>query len=98
MMNVDASPGFSLEMLTQQGGVLFDRRTRKLVAFEKDPQFHRAFATQVVMARSGIAIQMTSFTPPWYQALKDGVVSSVIQGWMDQVLEEQAPKRPASGE
>ncbi len=93
MMNVDASPGFSLEMLTQQGGVLFDRRTRKLVAFEKDPQFQRAFATQVAMARSGIAIQMTSFTPPWYQALKDGVVSSVIQGnWMDQVLEEQAPE------
>jgi lactose/L-arabinose transport system substrate-binding protein len=96
MMNRDASPTFSIELLTQQGGTLFDRKTGKLLAFENDPKFRTAFETQVSMLTSGIATQIDSFTPPWYEALKAGTVSCIIQGnWMDQILKQHTPE--ASG-
>jgi lactose/L-arabinose transport system substrate-binding protein len=91
IMNRDATPGFMIDLLTQQGGQLFDPHTGKLL-IDTDPRFRRAFETQVAMYRSGIGIQINGFSPAWFQALKQGIVSSYIaENWMDQILEENMP-------
>lgn len=98
MIAMNPDPTFDLALLTQQGGVLFDAATGAPADIEQDPKFRQAFETQVAMATAGISIQIESFTPPWYQALKEGIVSCVIQGnWMDQILKQHTAET-ASGD
>jgi lactose/L-arabinose transport system substrate-binding protein len=88
--NVDATPGFIFNLLTQQGGQVFDRQGKLLI--DTDPRFRRAFQTQLAIIKSGIGVQVTSWTPAWYQGFKDGTISSVVsEVWMDQILQENAP-------
>ncbi len=88
--NSGATPGFNTNLLTQQGGQIFDQSGKLLI--DTDPRFRAAFQTQVSLIQSGVTSQVTSFTPAWFQGFKDGSISSVyLEVWMDQILQENAP-------
>ncbi len=88
--NSGATPGFNTNLLTQQGGQIFDQNGKLLI--DTDPRFLRAFQTQVALIQANVTSQVTSFTPTWFQGFKDGSVSSVFSEiWMDQILQENAP-------
>ena len=88
--NVDATPGFNVNLLTQQGGQIFDQQGTLLI--DTDPRFRAAFRTQLAIIKSGIGVQVNSWTPAWFQGFKDGTISSVAsEVWMDQILQENAP-------
>jgi lactose/L-arabinose transport system substrate-binding protein len=88
--NIDATPSFNVNFLTQQGGQIFDAHGKLLI--DTDPRFRTAFETQLKIIKSGIGVQVTSWTPAWYQGFKDGTISSITtEVWMDQILQENAP-------
>ncbi len=88
--NSGATPTFNTNLLTQQGGQIFDQNGKLLI--DTDPRFLRAFQTQVSLIQANVTSQVTSFTPAWFQGFKDGSVSSVyLEVWMDQILQENAP-------
>jgi len=92
IMNQDATPGFNLDFLTQQGGQIFDTTTGKLL-IDSDPRFRRAFETQVALYKAGIGGPIASWTPAWFQGFKDGTLTSIIsEVWMDAILQQNAPE------
>lgn len=93
IVGLEPSAAFNAFLYTQQGGVLFDAKSGQLTNFSSDPHFRNAFDLQVQWAKTGIGLQIASYTPSWFTALDDGILSCVVTGsWMDQMLQQNVTK------
>lgn len=91
IIGVEPTASFNNFLYVQQGANLFDATTGKLTNFAHDPRFRAAFALQVQWAQIGV--QIGSYTPSWFKALDDGILSCVVTGsWMDQMLQDNVTK------
>jgi lactose/L-arabinose transport system substrate-binding protein len=94
MLNIGTSSidwYFPHYLLTQLHVGLFDPQTGDTL-IDRDDRVRMALRMVYRLATEGIAVRMDSWTAPWYAAIRDGVLATLVVGtWMDQILQLQFP-------
>ena len=85
------SLGVIIALINLNHAQLIDKNNK--VAINADsPEWQSTMATIKKLIAPGVGKELPEFTPPWYQAMKDGTLAAFPAGtWFAQTIQAQAP-------